>query len=100
MAVTSYGVNDPEAVKRWSLKTMREALKMTMASKFMGDDSNSLLQVKDELNKAAGDRITCILRMQLSGNGVSGDDTLEGVEESLTTYTQNILIDQLRHAVA
>lgn len=31
MAKTSYGVNDPEAVKLWSRKLMREALKQTWA---------------------------------------------------------------------
>lgn len=37
--------------------------------------------------------------MQLTGDGVSGDGTLEGNEEALTTYTDAIYIDQLRHAV-
>ncbi len=37
--------------------------------------------------------------MQLSGAGVAGDGTLEGNEEALTTYSDNIFIDQLRHAV-
>ena len=99
MAVSSWGVNDPEAVKLWSRKTMQEALKMTLANRFSGEDSDSLLQLKDETSKSAGDRITTILRMQLTGNGIAGDNSLEGNEESLVTYTQNVLIDQLRHAV-
>jgi N4-gp56 family major capsid protein len=37
--------------------------------------------------------------MQLAGAGVIGDGTLEGNEESLTTYTDDLLIDQMRHAV-
>jgi len=37
--------------------------------------------------------------MQLSGEGVQGDGTLEGAEESLTTYTDDFVINQLRHAV-
>ena len=78
---------------------MQEALKMTLANRFSGEDSDSLLQLKDETSKSAGDRITTILRMQLTGNGIAGDNSLEGNEESLVTYTQNVLIDQLRHAV-
>jgi N4-gp56 family major capsid protein len=39
------------------------------------------------------------LRVQLSGAGVSGDNTLEGNEEPLTTYDETVYIDQLRHAV-
>ena len=63
MAVSSWGVNDPEAVKLWSRRTMEEALKMTLANRFAGTDSDSLLQIKDETSKSAGDRITCILRI-------------------------------------
>ena len=74
-------------------------MKQTFAKQFMGPTSNSLCQVLDDTTKGPGDRIRVILRMQLSGQGVSGDSTLEGNEEALTTYTDNVIIDQLRHAV-
>jgi len=96
---TEYGVNAPEAVKLWSRKLMHEALKQTWASKFMGKDSSAVCQIKDDTQKGAGDRIRTTLRMQLSGAGVQGDDTLEGKEEKLTTHTDDLLINQLRHAV-
>ena len=99
MAVTSYGVNDPLAVKLWSKRLSVEVLKNTWASKFMGKSTNSLIQIKDETQKGAGDKITYGLRMQLTGNGVIGDGTLEGNEESLTTFSDAVLINQLRHAV-
>lgn len=99
MAATSYGVNHPLAVKVWAKKLFVEALKATYASKFMGKGSDALCQVRSELNKGAGDRITVGLRMQLTGAGISGDATLEGNEEALATYSDNIFIDQLRHAV-
>ena len=99
MANTDYAVGHPLAVKLWSKKLMQEALKQTYASKFMGKGSDSLIQIKDDTQKSAGDRITCGLRMQLTGAGVQGDGTLEGNEEALTTYSDNVFIDQLRHAV-
>lgn len=99
MAATAYGVNANEAVKLWSRKLMRESLKNTWSSKFMGRDSNSLVQILDDTAKGPGDRIRCILRMQLNGDGVQGDDTQEGNEESLVTYTDDVFINQLRHAV-
>jgi len=99
MATTAYGVNANEAVKLWSRKLMREALKQTWASRFMGSDSNSLCQVVDDTSKGPGDRVRHILRMQLGGDGIQGDGTLEGNEESLVTYTDDIVINQLRHAV-
>lgn len=99
MATTSYGVNHPLTVKLWARRLFREALKATYASKFMGTDTNSLIQVREEMSKGPGDRVTTGLRMQMSGGGVIGDGTLEGSEEALTVYTDNLLIDQLRHAV-
>lgn len=99
MAVTSYGTNDPLAVKLWSKRLAVEVLKQTQASRFMGTSDDSLIHIKDETSKSAGDKITYGLRMQLSGLGVIGDGTLEGNEESLTTYNDSIVINQLRHAV-
>lgn len=99
MAGTSYPTNNPLAVKLWSKKLSVEALKQTWFAKFMGSDSNSLIQIKDETSKQAGDRITVGLRMQLTSAGIQGDSTLEGFEEALTTYSDNIFIDQLRTAV-
>jgi N4-gp56 family major capsid protein len=99
MATSQYGVNHPMAVKLWSAKLFQEALKQTWLNKFMGEDSSSVIQIKNEFKKGAGDRVTVGLRMQLTGNGVLGDGTLEGNEEALTVYTDNLLINQLRHAV-
>ncbi len=78
---------------------MRETLKETYVSRFMGRTKDSLIYVKDDLAKSAGDRIRVGLRMQLTGTGVQGDGTLEGQEEALATFTDNLFIDQIRHAV-
>lgn len=99
MAETAYGVNAPEAKKLWSGTLAREALKATWFQRFIGDSSDDVIQTYTDLKKDAGDRVTITLRMQLNGDGVSGDNTLEGNEEQLTTYTDNLFIDQLRHAV-
>lgn len=98
MAVTNYGVNHPSAVKHWSSEVFKEALKRTYALKFMGKGTDALCQIRNEM-KSVGDRVTVHLRMQLQGDGISGDGTLEGNEEQLTVYTDNVFIDQLRHAV-
>lgn len=99
MAATSYGVNDALAVKLWSKKLSVEALKETWLAKFFGPTSDSLIQIKDETQKSAGDKITYGLRMQLTGAGTQGDGTLEGNEEALVTYSDSVLINQTRHAV-
>ena len=99
MGDTNYGVNHPLAVKVWSRKLLHEALKQTWFSKFIGNDTNSVVYLKTDLEKGPGDRIRCGLRMLLTGDGISGDNTLEGQEEALTTYSDDLFIDQLRHAV-
>lgn len=99
MATTNYGVNSPEAVKLWRSQLAREALKATWIQKFIGESSDSILQVFGETGKSAGDRVTVTLRMQLNGDGVAGDATMEGNEEPLVTYTDNLFVDQLRNAV-
>ena len=99
MAATYYGVNSPEAVKLYGKDLAHEALKGTWAGKFMAKGQNSLIQLRDDTQKSAGDRVTITLRMLLNGDGVVGDGTLEGNEEALSTFTDNLFIDQLRHAV-
>jgi N4-gp56 family major capsid protein len=99
MAQTLYGVNAAEAVKLWRKRLAREALKATWIGKFIGESDDSLIQVLDETSKSAGDRVSVTLRMQLTGDGVLGDGTLEGNEEALATFVDNALVDQLRHAV-
>lgn len=98
MATTEFGTGHPLAVKLWSKKLFYETIAETYFGRFLGKSADSLIQWKDETQKSAGDRVTVGLRMQLSGTGVSGDDTLEGNEEALTTYHQNLTIDQFRHA--
>ena len=99
MAATAYGVNHPLTVKVWAKKLFHEALKQTWAYKFIGRSSNSIIQYKEDLAKGEGDRVRIGLRMLLSGDGIQGDGTLEGNEEALTTYYDDLLINQLRHAV-
>lgn len=100
MAATSYGVNNPLAVKAWAKKLLVETLKQTRYDQFKGSTSTEgLISRRTEMSKDAGDRVTIGLRMQLTGAGTTGDGTLEGNEEALSTYTDNVFIDQLRHAV-
>lgn len=96
---TAYPVNHPLAVKHWEANLMKVALKKTSAVKFIGRTTNSLCQMKMDLQKEAGDQIRYGIRYQLTGDGVIGDAVLEGNEENLVTYHDQILINQSRHAV-
>lgn len=100
MAQTAYGVASPEARKAWEKGVAIETLNKTYIGKFIGKDSNALIQEKGDLNKNKGDKVTFTLRMQLQGRGVQGDGVLKGNEEALTTYTDSVFIDQRRHAAS
>ena len=98
MAATTYGVGDALTVNLWSKDLEAEALKKTYFGKFIGTSSDSLIQRKTETSKSAGDKVTFGLRTLATGDGVQGDGILEGNEESLTTYSDSLYINQLRHA--
>jgi N4-gp56 family major capsid protein len=99
MSVTSYGVNDALAIKLWSKKLDHEALKYTDIGPLIGDDANSIIHRKNETEKGPGDQVTYGLRMQLSGAGFTENQLAEGNGESLTTYSDKILINELGHVV-
>lgn len=99
MAITTFATGDALAVKLWSKKVAVEALKATMVFKFMGRDDSSVIQIYDDTSKGPGDRIRIPLRRLLTGAGVGGDNTLEGSEERINYFNDDLFINQLRHAV-
>lgn len=98
MAKTEFGVNHPLAVDVYSKDLAVEAYRKTFLGKFVGKSEDSLVHEKIDLKKDAGDNITCGLVVQLEGDGVQGDATLEGSEEALQFYDDNLTVNQLRHA--
>jgi N4-gp56 family major capsid protein len=100
MAVTAFGTNDAQTVKIWSSLTLREALKATLAEKFLGTSKTSIIQRLVELEKSAGDQIKYDLLMQMTGAGVTGDNRMRDNEETLVYYQDTVNIDQLRNAHA
>lgn len=98
MASTEFALNDALAVQRWSTSLAYEAEKMQYFRKFMGTGRDNMIVVKTELQKQAGEKITFGLRMKLDGEGVEGDNTIEGTsaEEALDFYSDAIFISQRR----
>lgn len=99
MSTTRYPVNHPLAVKLWSRRLDVEALKETFFAQYMGTGASNLAQIMEETRKGPGDAITWGLRMLASGEGVSEGEVLEGNEESLTKYHDEMIINELRHGV-
>ncbi|WP_342711510.1 N4-gp56 family major capsid protein [Bradyrhizobium sp. B124] len=99
MSTTSYGLNDTLSNKLWAKKLNVEALKQTYFGKFMGEGSSSMIQLKTDFEKGAGDELTIGLRVQLKGDGTTEGQTLQGNEEALSTYNDKFRINELAHAV-
>jgi len=67
--------------------------------KFVGEDDNNIIQTKRDLEREKGSNETFGMVARLTGDGVTGDDELEGNEEAMLSYDENVAIDQLRNAV-
>lgn len=99
MALTNFGLLTDEHKTIWSMDLWKRARNFSFVNKFLGSDSNSMIQHITELKKSEkGARAVITLLADLEGDGVAGDRTLEGNEEAMKTYDQVIRIDQLRHA--
>jgi N4-gp56 family major capsid protein len=103
MARTTYTTGSNETVKRWNRYLFAESIQRTTYARFIveGDNKSSgLITLLTDLQKDSGDRIRSTLLAQLTGDGIVGDTPqLRGNEESLTTFTDDINIDLLAHAV-
>lgn len=101
MAAKTFGVNDALSNKLWSRKLYAAVIEALYFGRFFGrGDADGLIQLKSELGKNAGDKVTCGLRVPLTGRGKVGNETLEGSEEGFSTFDDSLFIDELRHGVA
>jgi N4-gp56 family major capsid protein len=99
MADTIFTTSNALTKKAWEEKLFRETIPESYSSRFFGEGADAMFHVKTNLEKSQGDKITFGLVARLAGDGVTGDDQLEGNEESLVTYDDAVTIDQYRHGV-
>jgi N4-gp56 family major capsid protein len=102
MSKTIIGLNDSKAVKRFSgALAVDTARKSYFNKKFMGvgETASMPIQLLTNLESDAGEQITYDLSMQLRMQPVEGDSVLEGQEEDLKFFTDNVFIDQQRGGV-
>jgi N4-gp56 family major capsid protein len=102
MAQTIVGLNDAKAVKKFSaFLAVDVGRKSYFNKKFMGKgiEAQTPVQMLSSLESDAGDQVSYDLVMQLRMQPVEGDNTLEGKEEDLKFYTDQVYIDQARGGV-
>jgi N4-gp56 family major capsid protein len=105
MARTVVATGDAITIKKYSASLSLDVWnKSFWLKKLSGKATEENIPAKPviiytDLEKDAGDSISYDLLAKLSGQGVEGDNTLEGNEEKLIIFTDSQLIDQLRHGV-
>lgn len=65
----------------------------------MGTSSDSVIQVKEDLTKNAGDAITIGLRGQMQGGKVTGNSKGKGNEGRVDFFGQRIVVDNVRYLI-
>lgn len=94
----SIDANRQELWRKELFKDVIDGMYFTQ-NELMGEGDNNIVQTFSELKKSHGDTITVPLTAKLNGSGITGDAELEGNEEAISSYSDSILIDQVRNAV-
>lgn len=84
----------------WDSKFFTEYVRKNQFARYMGTSMNSMIQVKEDLTRKAGDRVTFASVRRLIGAGVTGNQILEGNEELLNARSMTLPVSVIRHAVA
>ncbi len=99
MAQTNFAALTTEQKTVWSRDLWKVARNNAFLSKFLGTGANSMVQRITELTKGeAGARAVLTLLTDLEGDGISGDNQMEGREEKIRAFDRTIRIDQMRNA--
>ena len=99
MANTNFSSLTSEQLTIWSRDFWRVARNMSFINQFAGSGPNAMVQRISELTQSEkGARAVITLLADMTGDGVVGDNTLEGNEEALRAYDIVVQLDQLRFA--
>lgn len=98
---TSVPFGDSKAAKKWSGSLFIDTTKKSYwDKKFVSASDNAIIQRLTDLESSAGDTIDFDLSVQLRGMPTTGDNRMEGKEEQLRFFSDQISIDQMRHGVS
>jgi N4-gp56 family major capsid protein len=110
MAKTGFATTHALRVEHWSAYFFQYARYKSYFGKFIGKnvpaegvdlstDPNNVCQIRMDLSKKKGDKITFPMMAPLRGEGVEGDSTMEDKEEAMTFYDWSVELKQVRNAV-
>src|SRR5688572_16477266 len=86
-------------VQQWDDSFFTEYVRESRFKPYMGTDENSIIQVKEDLMKKRGDRLTYNLFSRLTNAAITGTANLEGQEESRSQRAHLLTVDKIRNGV-
>ncbi|HXI78040.1 MAG TPA: DUF4043 family protein [Steroidobacteraceae bacterium] len=84
----------------WSDQFFSEYVRTNQFSRYFGTSDSSIIQLKDDLTRKAGDSVVFATVRRLVGAGVTGNTVLRGNEELINARSLKVSVDVIRHAVA
>ena len=95
---TIFTTSNANTKKLWEERLFRDVeIESYFVSRFMSEEDNNVVQVQTDLTKSQGDQITFGIVPNLTGDGVTDGQTLEGNEEGLNSYDFSVVLSQYRH---
>ena len=85
--------------QQWDDQFFMEYVRDNRFRKYFGTDENSIIQLKEDLTRKPGDKVTFANVRKLRGAGVSGNQVLEGNEEELDSRSMTVTVAVRRNAV-
>lgn len=96
---TTFSTSNALTKKLWEERLFRDVeIESYFVSRFMSENDNNVVQVQTDLTKSQGDQVTFGIVPNLTGDGVTSGQILEGNEEGLGSYDYSIVLEQYRHA--
>lgn len=98
-ADTGIDSSDAIARKEFNEGVFEEYLDKMAYTPFMGTNSEAIIHVNEDLSRKKGDAVTFNFEEALDGEGVEGDSTMEGNEEQLNYFGQQVVLNRFKNAV-
>lgn len=85
--------------QQWDDQFFMEYVRDNRFKRYMGTDENSIIHLKEDLTRKPGDSVTFANVRKLKGQGVRGNQVLEGNEEELDSRSMKVTVNVLRNGV-
>lgn len=83
----------------WVTNYLKSYTRASGFAPYMGRSESSIIRIRSELRSEAGSTINIPLILELKGRGVEGSEILEGNEEEMENYGDQVRIRWLRNGV-